>query len=158
MSRRPQRCAGRHLHGIKVLPDSDGYPEAWFTKGFAQTGPFFESELYNYPNDQPATTLWYHDHALGITRLNVYTGLAGLYIIRDEVEGDLNLPSGPYEIPLMIQDRSFNANGSLFYPVQEPDDREVPPVWIPSSLGTPCWSTARLAIPRSSPESTGSGS
>src|SRR5262249_36435019 len=124
-----------HLHGHKVLPDSDGYPEAWFTNGFAQTGPFFETKIYHYPNDQPATTLWYHDHALGITRLNVYAGLAGFYILRDEVEDDLTLPSGPYEIPLLIQDRSFNADGSLFYPVQDPGDPEVPPVWVPEFFG-----------------------
>src|SRR5262249_35546609 len=61
-----------HLHGAKVLPESDGYPEAWFTNRFAQTGPFFTRKTYTYPNDQPATTLWYHDHALGSTRLNVF--------------------------------------------------------------------------------------
>ena len=54
------------------MPDSDGYPEAWFTNGFKRTGPFFETQVYHYPNDQQATTLWYHDHALGTTRLNVY--------------------------------------------------------------------------------------
>ena len=58
-----------HLHGAKVQPDSDGYPEAWFTPG--------KSALYFYPNQQQATTLWYHDHALGIVRLNNYAGLAG---------------------------------------------------------------------------------
>ncbi len=124
-----------HLHGHKVLPDSDGYPEAWFTPGFAETGSFFTTRTYYYPNDQPAATLWYHDHALGITRLNIYAGLAGFYLLRDEVEDDLNLPSGPYEIPLMIQDRSFNADGSLFYPVQTPSDPEVPPVWVPEFFG-----------------------
>src|SRR5262245_4936961 len=124
-----------HLHGHKVLPDSDGYPEAWFTNGFAQTGPFFETRVYHYPNDQPATTLWYHDHALGITRLNLYTGLEGFYLIRDDVEDGLNLPSGRFEIPLMIQDRSFNANGSLFYPVQVPGDPDIPPVWVPEFFG-----------------------
>src|SRR5205807_10171349 len=58
-----------HLHGHKVLPDSDGYPEAWFTHGFAGTGPAFETRTYHYPNDQPATPLWYHDHAPGTPRL-----------------------------------------------------------------------------------------
>jgi len=62
-----------HLHGAKVEPDSDGYPEAWFTKGFAQVGPFFNNKVYHYPNDQEATELWYHDHGLGTTRLNIYT-------------------------------------------------------------------------------------
>jgi len=66
-----------HLHGARVLPDSDGYPEAWFTRGWAQTGPFFTTKVYNYPNDQEATTLWYHDHMLGTIRLNVFSGLGG---------------------------------------------------------------------------------
>src|SRR5260370_17198838 len=85
-----------HLHGHKVMPESDGYPEAWFTNGFAQTGPFFSNPVYHYPNDQQATTLWYHDHALGITRLNVYAGLAGgFYLIRDDTDDSLNLPTRP---------------------------------------------------------------
>jgi spore coat protein A, manganese oxidase len=126
-----------HLHGAKVLPDSDGYPEAWFTRGFEQTGPFFGPRTYHYPNDQPATGLWYHDHALGTTRLNVYAGLAGFYFIRDAFEDDLALPRGPYEIPLLIQDRSFDADGSLAYPVQTPGDPDptVPPVWVPEFFG-----------------------
>jgi spore coat protein A len=120
-----------HLHGAKVLGDSDGHPEAWFARGFEQTGRLFSRRVYHYPNDQAATTLWYHDHALGITRLNVYAGLAGFYIIRDEVEDGLPLPKRRYEIPLMFQDRSLNADGSLDYPVQGPVAAEVPPVWIP---------------------------
>ena len=67
-----------HLHGHKVLPESDGYPEAWFTNAFGQTGPFFEQRIYQYPNDQAATQLWYHDHALGATRINNYAGLSGV--------------------------------------------------------------------------------
>src|ERR1043166_9300357 len=127
-----------HLHGAKVLPESDGYPEAWFTNGFARTGPFFETKTYHYPNDQPATTLWYHDHALGTTRLNVYTGLAGFYLIRNPVEDDLELPRGQYEIPLVIQDRFLNADGFLLYPVVDTEgdpDPRVPPVWIPEFFG-----------------------
>jgi spore coat protein A, manganese oxidase len=127
-----------HLHGHKVLPESDGYPEAWFTNNFAQTGPFFELRTYRYPNDQAATQLWYHDHALGATRLNNYAGLSGVYLLRDRVEDDLNLPDGPFEIPLIIQDRFFNPDGSLLYPViddgGDPDPR-VPPVWIPEFFG-----------------------
>lgn len=76
-----------HLHGHKVLPEHDGYPEAWFTNGFAQTGPAYSTRTDVYPNDQPATGLWYHDHALGLTRLNVYAGLAGFYFIRDGRRG-----------------------------------------------------------------------
>ncbi|MFC2948980.1 multicopper oxidase family protein [Virgibacillus sediminis] len=110
-----------HLHGSVTRPDSDGYPEAWFTRGFRQTGPFFEREIYEYPNRQRPTTLWYHDHAMGITRLNVYAGLAGMYVIRGKKEKDMNLPSGNYEIPLIITDRSFEEDGSLSYP-RQPDD------------------------------------
>ena len=115
-----------HLHGAKVMPDSDGYPEAWFTRNFAKTGPFFKNRTYHYPNDQRAATLWYHDHALGVTRLNVYAGLAGMYLLRDEEEDSFDLPSGRYEVALMIQDRILDPDGSLIYPVQvpgDPDDR-----------------------------------
>jgi spore coat protein A len=133
----PQVRTVVHLHGSKTLPDSDGYPEAWFTNGYKQTGPFFKNKIYQYPNDQQATTLWYHDHTMGITRLNVYAGLAGFYLIRDGHEDGLGLPSGQYEIPLVIQDRFFNQDGSLLYPVQTPGDPDpsVPPIWIPEFFG-----------------------
>lgn len=126
-----------HLHGMKTMPDSDGYPEAWFTNGYRKTGPSFTTAVYQYPNDQQATTLWYHDHALGITRLNVYAGLSGMYLLRDDNEDSLNLPKGDYEIPLVIQDRFLNPDGSLLYPVQVPGDPDprVPPVWIPEFFG-----------------------
>jgi spore coat protein A len=80
---------------------------------------------YTYDNDQEAGTLWYHDHALGITRLNVYAGLAGFYLLRDNNEYRLQktnvLPQGPYELGLAIQDRMFTADGQLFYPSTDPD-------------------------------------
>ena len=97
-----------HLHGGHVPPESDGYPEDTFLPGAQMTNV--------YPNNQDAATLWYHDHAMGITRLNVLMGLAGFYLIRDAVEGALGLPSGDYEIPIAIQDRSFNPDGSFKYP------------------------------------------
>jgi spore coat protein A len=97
-----------HLHGAHVPSDSDGFPESTFVSG--------SSRLYRYPNTQLPTTLWYHDHALGITRYNVMMGLAGLYIIRGREEEALQLPPGPYDIPLLIQDRSFHPDGSLRYP------------------------------------------
>lgn len=75
----------------------------------------FQRKVCEYPNLE-ATTLFYHDHTMGITRLNNYAGLGGFFIIRDEHEQSLNLPKGKYEIPLMIQDRSFNPDGSLYYP------------------------------------------
>ncbi len=126
-----------HLHGGETHSDSDGYPEAWFTRDYRETGPFFEREVYEYSNSQRAATLWYHDHAMGITRLNMYAGLAGMYIIRGKEEERLNLPEGKYEIPLLIQDRSFNNDGSLFYP-QQPDPPEpgLPdPSIVPFFLG-----------------------
>lgn len=104
-----------HVHGGKQPAHSDGYPEAWFTRNFEQTGPLFDREVYEYPNLE-AATLFYHDHTMGITRLNNYAGLGGFFIIRDKHEQSLNLPAGKYEIPLMIQDRSFNPDGSLYYP------------------------------------------
>jgi spore coat protein A len=135
----PQVRTVVHLHGSPSMPESDGYPEAWFTNGFKQTGPFFTTQVYNYPNNIRATQLWYHDHALGITRLNVYAGLGGgNYFVRDAHEASLGLPSGRYEIPLVLQDRFFNSDGSLLYPVEDnggdPDPR-VPPIWTPEFFG-----------------------
>lgn len=115
-----------HLHGANVAPESDGHPEAWFTRDYLFHGPMFRGEVYEYTNHQPGGILWYHDHAIGITRLNVYAGLAGFYLIRDKLEQRLNLPRGKYEIPIMIQDKAFNVDGSLFYP-----DNSTPPVSKP---------------------------
>jgi len=122
-----------HLHGACVLPDDDGYPEAWFTAN-GEHGPKFNPRPSHYPNCQPSTTLWYHDHCLGITRLNVYAGLAGFYLIRDEAEATLNLPQGEFEIPLMLQDRLFHHDGSLYYPrvVNGPKEH---PIWIQEFFG-----------------------
>lgn len=121
-----------HVHGANVDPDSDGHPDAWFTKDYSQVGKKFTRKVYEYTNHQPGTTLWYHDHSMGITRLNVYAGLAGFYIIRDSLEKRLNLPRGKYEIPLLIQDKSFNADGSLFYPDRVANNPNAP---IPSIVG-----------------------
>jgi FtsP/CotA-like multicopper oxidase with cupredoxin domain len=153
-----------HVHGAHVDPHSDGYPEAWWLPaannipmGYAASGSIFDDVTgtnpgnlgyadYSYRNDQPATTLWYHDHSLGMTRLNVYAGPAGFWLVRGgkydvvkdtstdltavlpgpaPVAGQgvlaLNIPGDPVrnsirEIPIVIQDRSFNEDGSLFYP------------------------------------------
>lgn len=113
---KPEVRAVTHLHGGHNLPDSDGHPDAWYTPDYAKIGPKFTRKEFVYPNDQLATALWYHDHAMGITRLNVYAGLAGFYILRDPREKTLNLPSGKHEIPLLLQDRSFNSDGSFYYP------------------------------------------
>jgi spore coat protein A len=97
-----------HLHGAHIASEFDGQPEATFPPGTQAT--------YEYPNWQLPGTLWYHDHALGITRLNVQMGLAGFWLLRDAYEEALGLPAGEFEIPLAIQDRSLNADGSLRYP------------------------------------------
>jgi FtsP/CotA-like multicopper oxidase with cupredoxin domain len=153
-----------HVHGAHVNPDSDGYPEAWWLPRandipptYAKTGTLVNNYArqtnpagrpgvaeYIYRNDQPSATLWYHDHALGMTRNNVYAGPAGFWLVRNSgggedglVTGTLPGPAPVYgedlattnlpaalngsrekyrEIPIVIQDRSFNADGSLFYP------------------------------------------
>jgi spore coat protein A len=128
----PESRTVAHLHGAQVMPDSDGYPESWFTAD-GKTGPTYLPTPCHYPNKQSAATLWYHDHAMGINRINIYAGLAGFYIIEDDMEEQLNLPSGAYDIPLMLQDRSFNADGSLHYPVAH---NGTHPVWIQEFFGS----------------------
>jgi spore coat protein A, manganese oxidase len=120
-----------HLHGAQVLPEYDGYPDAWTTPD-GKSGEAYKPGPNHFPNTQPASTLWYHDHAIGITRLNVYAGLAGFYFIRDEQEDALNLPGGAYEIPLMLQDRLFLEDGSLLYPAAV---NGTHPVWIQEFFG-----------------------
>jgi FtsP/CotA-like multicopper oxidase with cupredoxin domain len=149
-----------HVHGAHVTPESDGYPEAWWLpnannipNGYATTGTLVNQygtptnnapgvASFSYPNTQPSTTLWFHDHTLGMTRNNVYAGPAGFWLIREAGGGetglvsgtlpgpapvagqavlDLNVPGNPVraairEIPIAIQGRSFNRDGSLFYP------------------------------------------
>ena len=183
-----------HVHGaVGVGDESDGYAEAWYLPaandipaGYATEGTwydFFKGKAANnfgetwgpgfatfeYPNLNRASTIWYHDHTLGMTRLNVYAGPAGFYLIRGGPDGDAavldsqtGLPAvlpGPapkendkfppnktyYEIPIAIQDRSFNADGSLFYPdtraffddITGPfiPDTDVSPIWNPEFFG-----------------------
>jgi spore coat protein A len=171
-----------HLHGGRNAQESDGFAEAWYLpvandipSGFATEGSryaFFRDEFLNnqdvaweagaatfqYHNKQRATTLWYHDHTLGMTRLNVYAGPAGFYLLRG---GPDDLPVGVlpgpapgvgadpfgvfYEIPLAVQDRSFNHDGSLFYPDSRAffdgftgphiPESDVPPIWNPEFFG-----------------------
>jgi bilirubin oxidase len=145
-----------HLHGSERSPqEADGYPEAWYLpdaadipSGFARTGTFYDqfrrsstvgdqwgrgNAVFEYPNEQAAATLWYHDHTLGMTRTNIHSGLAGLYFLR----GDEQL--GYPELPLIIQDRSFNADGSIFYPASRAffDGFEGP--YVPGSDIPPIW-------------------
>ncbi|WP_241655115.1 multicopper oxidase family protein [Granulicella sibirica] len=111
-----------HLHGARVPSVSDGYPEDWFGPG--------GHKLCFYPNQQNACALWAHDHAMGVSRLNVIAGLTAWYILRDEEEDALGLPSGKYEVPLFLYDRSFTPSGQLYYP-NPPDEG----AWAQEFLG-----------------------
>lgn len=91
-----------HLHGGRSQPDSDGWPDDTAVSG--------QTAYYTYQNQQASTMLWYHDHANHVTRLNVFSGLAGAWLIRDEEEAALNLPDGDYELPLVIQDRNLDTD------------------------------------------------
>lgn len=171
-----------HLHGSHVDPHSDGYPESWWLPAANNilckeddpiNGNFWcrgsqysqipgatdvpGQALYEYRNDQRATTLWFHDHSLGMTRTNVYAGPAGFYLLRggaDDLASGVpgGLPGGPYEIPIVIQDRSFNIDGSLFFPntrfffdgfagpyIPDPtldgSTSDMPPIWNPEFFG-----------------------
>lgn len=160
-----------HVHGAHSFDHSDGYPDAWYLPdatnipdGFARRGPLYKTQaevgegaaVFDYPQDENAATLWYHDHVIGMTRVNIYAGLAGFWLIRDEEEDRLDLP-GPapragdppgtryYELPLVIQDKAFLADGALFYPTSRTQydgypgpfrpDSEVPPIWGPEFFG-----------------------
>ena len=175
-----------HVHGaVGVADDSDGYAEAWYLpsagnipEGYATEGTWYEffaakaadaygvawqpgAATFQYPNENRASTIWYHDHALGMTRLNVYAGPAGFYLIRggpgDVVidlrngkpailpgpaprENDKFPPNKPYrEIPIAIQDRSFNADGSLFYPDARRFFDGIVRDYIPHGEFAPIW-------------------
>ena len=177
-----------HVHGaVGVGDESDGYTEAWYlpAAGNIPTGNATEGTWYNffkgkaatahgvtwgsgfaifqYPNANRASTVWYHDHVLGMTRLNVYAGPAGFYIIRGGPDGDdavLDSRSGTpavlpgpapkendqfppnktyYEIPMAIQDRSFNIDGSLFYPNTREFFDEIVRDYIPDGDFSPIW-------------------
>lgn len=143
-----------HLHGGEVPSAYDGGPDQWFTptgmhggdwSAYLTTGA--NMAVYRYPNKQPATTLWYHDHALGTTRLNVYGGLAGFYLLRDNQDtglatNPLQLPAGAYEVEIVIQDRQFDTNGQLYFPDGSgpglngtPPNPTVHPYWLPEFFG-----------------------
>jgi spore coat protein A, manganese oxidase len=126
-----------HLHGGETHPQFDGTPLQWFTKAGAR-GPHYITNTFTYYNEQRASMVWYHDHALGNTRTNVYAGLAGIYLIRDdqdtgEADNPLGLPAGPYELPLVLQDKTFNPDGSMFYPTQGVTPYH--PEWVPEFFG-----------------------
>ena len=151
-----------HLHGGEVPSESDGGPDSWFTPGKSPiTGPSWgidgTDSVYFYPNTQEPATLWWHDHALGVTRLNVYAGLAGFYFLKSKEEDDLQLPghpgddlvqevvpvgksavfsTKPYlpEIEVVFQDRMFDNTGALYFP-NLPTNPGVHPVWTPEFIG-----------------------
>jgi FtsP/CotA-like multicopper oxidase with cupredoxin domain len=109
-----------HVHGGHNDAAFDGNPEFFFSPEFGVKGPQWTHKTYKYDNSQSAGLLWYHDHAMGITRTNVYAGLAGFYVVRDEMDtgkedNPMNLPAFPYEIPLVVQDKMFKETGELFY-------------------------------------------
>jgi len=104
-----------HFHGLNVPPASDGQAEMW-TSPDGALGPRFVREDHDLPNRQPRTSTTYHDHALGISRLNNYAGLVGAYLIRSAAEKSLGLPMGEFDVPLVLTDRSFDVDGSLQYP------------------------------------------
>lgn len=127
-----------HLHGAVTSPQHDGYPtdlllpvSGWQAghSGHAALGSVSQGEReYEYPLDQPAATLWYHDHRMDFTGPQVYRGLAGFHLIRDDLEDALPLPTGERDIPLMICDRAFAADGSFNYPSIDPTLQHTPGV------------------------------
>jgi len=127
-----------HLHGGETQSSYDGHPRAWFTEN-GMKGPEFITSDYEYLNTQNPTTLWYHDHALGLTRTNVYSGLAGFYILRDmknplDNPNKTMLPQDKYEIPIVVQDRTFKKDGSLFFDSKGANP-DIHPYWLPEFYG-----------------------
>ncbi|MFI3138276.1 MAG: multicopper oxidase domain-containing protein [Methylococcaceae bacterium] len=149
MAGEPDIRSVAHIHGTKnVNQISDGYPEGWISPNgktggqFSVTSPTvgYNPNPFDQPNNQESTLLWYHDHTLGMTRLNVYAGLAGLYVLRDSNEQAMinnnSLPGNAYEIPLVLQDRMFHADGSLAYPDKNPAVATAPAIsMIPEFYG-----------------------
>jgi spore coat protein A, manganese oxidase len=144
-----------HLHGGEIPSKYDGGPNAWFTADGAHHGPGYDltagdpanGATYVYPNNQEAANIWFHDHVLGATRTNVYSGMAAFYLVRDEFDtglpnNPLGLPADNYEIEMAIQDRQFDTNGQLLFPDGYPAGLNGPPpnptihpYWIPEFLG-----------------------
>lgn len=135
-----------HLHGGEVPPVLDGGPDGWYTSDGIYKGHGFYSKdgalatnysILRYPNKQQGAPIWFHDHTLGATRLNVYAGLAGAYLISDPANDPPNLPP---LVPLVVQDRMFDTTGQLFFPsdtannlVWTPNPEH--PYWVPEFVG-----------------------
>jgi spore coat protein A len=135
-----------HLHGGEVPPQLDGGPDAWYTSDgafqghayYSKAGALGNEAIYRYPNSQEGALIWFHDHTLGATRLNVYCGLAGAYLIADP--DDTLLPTLPKLFPLVIQDRMFDTNGQLFFPADSAGGvlwttNPEHPYWVPEFVG-----------------------
>lgn len=103
-----------HLHGGVQSPESDGYPTDLI--------PVLGSKQYIYPNLHRAQTLFYHDHAMNLTGPHIYKGLSGLYLIGDDVDDRLPLPKGDFDLPIVIQDRAFNADGTFAWQPNNPSN------------------------------------
>ncbi|CAD6239375.1 unnamed protein product [Miscanthus lutarioriparius] len=126
-----------HLHGGVHPPQSDGHAHAWFTAGFRDRGPAWTTPTYLYPNAQsPGGALWYHDHALGLTRANLLAGLLGAYVVRNPAaEAPLGLPLGEeFDRVLVLVDRSFYVDGELYMNCTG-DNPRVHPQWQPEYFG-----------------------
>ncbi|PWA44760.1 cupredoxin superfamily protein [Artemisia annua] len=125
-----------HLHGGIDEPQSDGNSHSWFTSGFKEVGPMWSKKTYHYHNKQQPGNLYYHDHAMGLTRVNILAGLFGAYIIRDnKVEAPLGLPSGDeFDRTLIVVDRGFRTNGSIYMDTKG-NNPSVHPVWQPEYFG-----------------------
>lgn len=108
--------ANVHMHGAHVAASSDGHPMDVIEPG--------HSRQYHYPNNQQGATLWYHDHSHHTEAEHVYRGLHGVYVVEDEAERDLRLPSGPFDVPIMLRDALFDANGQLVFG-GNPAERDV---------------------------------
>ena len=131
----PPGAAIPHLHGGHTAARFDGTPMQWWTAD-GKKGEDYVTDTFTYLNDQPATLEWYHDHTMGATRFKPYLGLAAAYLIFDKVDNGTTIngqkvPSGygKYHLPLVIQDKQFNDDGTLFYPTE--GISPVHPVWVP---------------------------
>jgi spore coat protein A len=129
---KPEVRAVVHLHGGRTPPASDGWPEEWVVQG--------KSQVCHYPVKQDAALLFYHDHTMGINRLNIYAGMQGLFCVRDTAEDALNLPKGKYEIPLLLYDRFLRKDGQIEYPVS--GDEKAP--WVPEVFSNCMLANGRL--------------
>jgi spore coat protein A, manganese oxidase len=142
----PTGAAIPHLHGGHTAARFDGTPAQWWTAD-GQRGPDYVTNTFTYLNDQPASLLWYHDHTMGATRFKPYLGLAAAYLIFDNVDNGNTINGqkvpagyGKYHLPLVIQDKQFNDDGTLFYPTANngefpPGAFPVHPIWVPEFFG-----------------------